>query len=94
MESAPDYSTETFLMVLWQFVSLRRYPAKLLSDNGTQLKAANEELQNVFKAWDWDKLNVFGATKGMQWEFIPALAEWHFRGAGKVSKESYGCCCW
>lgn len=50
VELAPDYSTEKFLMVLWRFVSLRGYPAKLLTDNGTQLKAANEELQKVFKA--------------------------------------------
>ena len=75
-ELAPDYSTEKFLMVLRRFVSLRGYPAKLLSDNGTQLKAANEELQRVFKAWHWDELNAFGATQGMQWEFIPADAPW------------------
>ena len=41
------------------------HPAKLLSDNGTQRKAANEELQKVFKTWDWDKLNP-----GMQSEYI------------------------
>ena len=63
-------------MALRRFVSLRRYPAKLLSDNGTQLKAANEELHKVFKTWEWDELNAFGATKGMQWEFIPADAPW------------------
>ena len=63
-------------MVLRRFVSLRGYPAKLLSDNGTQLKAANEELQKVFKTWDWDELAAFGATKGLQWEFIRADAPW------------------
>lgn len=76
MDIAPDYSTDKLLMVLRRFVSMRGYPAKLLSDNGTQLKAANEELQKVFKAWDWDELAAFGATKGMQWEFIPADASW------------------
>ena len=63
-------------MALRRFVSLRGYPAKLLLDNGTQLKAANEELQKVLKTWDWDELNAFGSTKGMQWEFIPADAPW------------------
>ena len=76
VELAPDYSTEKFLMALRRFVSLRGYPAKLLLDNGTQLKAANEELQKVLKTWDWDELNAFGSTKGMQWEFIPADAPW------------------
>ena len=63
-------------MALRRFVSLRGYPTKLFSDNGTQLKAANWELQKVFKTWDWDELNAFGARKGMQWEFIPADAPW------------------
>lgn len=76
VDVAPDYSSEKFLMVLRRFVSLRGYPEKLLSDNGTQLKAANEELQKIFKAWEWDELIAFGTTKGMQWEFIPADAPW------------------
>ena len=76
VDIAPDYSTEKFLMVLTRFVSLRGYPGKVLSDNGTQLKAANEELQKVLKTWDWDELAAFGATKGLQWEFIPADAPW------------------
>ena len=65
MDLAPDYSTEKFLMVLRRFVSIRGYPTKLLSDNGAQLTAANEELQKVSWAWDWDELVAFGATKGM-----------------------------
>ena len=28
------------------------------------------------KAWDWNELVAFGATKGLQWEFIPADAPW------------------
>ena len=76
MDLAPDYSKEKFLVVLSRFVSIRGYPTKLLSDNGTQLTAANEELQKVSRAWDWDELVAFGATKGMQWEFVPADAPW------------------
>ena len=57
-------------------MSLREYPAKLLSDNSTQLTAASEELQKVSEAWDWDELFAFDATKGMQWEFIPVDALW------------------
>lgn len=58
VELAPDCSTEKFLMALGRFVSLRGYPAKLLSDNVTQLKAANEdgkhevgEESNVHRYW-------------------------------------------
>ena len=63
-------------MLLRRFVSMRGYPAKLLSDNGLQLKVANKELQKVFKTWDWDELAAFGATNGLQWEIIPADAPW------------------
>lgn len=76
VDLAPDYSTEKFLMVLRRFVSIRGYPAKLRSDNGTQLTAANEELQAVTRAWNWEELREFGVTEGMQWEFTSADAPW------------------
>ena len=70
------YSTEKFLMVLRQFVSLRGYPVKMISDNGTQLTTANKELKKVGASWDWDELATFSATKGMEWKFLPADAPW------------------
>ena len=76
VDLAPDYSTEKFLMVLRRFVSLRGYPKKLLSDNGPQLVAANEELKKVTQAWSWDELAEFGATEGLEWEFTPPDAPW------------------
>ena len=87
VDLAPDYSTEKFLMVLRRFVSLRGYPAKLISNNGTQLTAANVELQKVYKAWNLDKLTAFGATKGMEWQFIPVDAPWQ-NGALKALVKS------
>ena len=50
VDLSPDYSAEKFQIVLQRFVSLRVYLAKLRSDNGTQLTAANEELQTVTQA--------------------------------------------
>ena len=68
------YSTEKFLMVLRRFVSLRGYPAKMISDNSTQLTTANEELKKVGASWDWDELAAFSARKGMEWKFLLADA--------------------
>ena len=76
IDLAPNYSTEKFLVVLRRLVSLRGYPAKIISDNGTQLTAANEELKKVVASWDWDELAAFSATKGMEWKFLPADAPW------------------
>ena len=77
LDLAPDYSTETFLLVLRRFVSLRGYPAKLYSDNGPQLVAADKELKDITKNWNWDELFEFGVTEGLQWEFSPADAPWY-----------------
>ena len=76
LDLAPDYSTESFLMVLRRFVSLRGYPSKIYSDNGTQLVAASQELKNVTKFWDWEKLRSFGVMEGFEWNFTPADAPW------------------
>ena len=40
------------------------------------MRAANEELQRVYKAWEWDEFISFGAAKGTQWEFVPDDAPW------------------
>ena len=53
----------------------------------TQLTAANVELQKVYKAWNLDKLTAFGATKGMEWQFIPVDAPWQ-NGALKALVKS------
>ena len=76
LDLAPDYSTESFLMVLRRFVSLRGYPSKMYSDNGAQLVAASQELKNVIKSWDWEKLKSFGVMENFEWNFTPADAPW------------------
>ena len=63
-------------MVLRKFVSLRGYPAKLYSDNGSQLVAASEELKNVVKNLDQETLKEFGVVEGFQWTFSSAEAPW------------------
>lgn len=71
-----DYSTEAFLLALRRFTSLRGYPAKLYSDNGPQLVAASEELQNMTKKWNLKELETFGVNEGLKWEFTSADAPW------------------
>ena len=66
VDISPDYSIEKFLMVLQRFVSIRGYPSKLYSDNGTQLVAANKELQKVVKDLDSKLLQQFGVTQGLK----------------------------
>ena len=76
IDIAPDYSTETFLMVFRRFVSLRGYPTQLYSDNGPQLVSANNELTNITKNFNQEQLQTFGVVEGFQWKFTPADAPW------------------
>ena len=74
VDLAANYSTEGFLVVLYRFISLRGYPSKLFSDNGSQLVAANKELQTVIEGLDRDQLQSFGAENGLEWKFTTADA--------------------
>ena len=60
-----DYSRNKFLMV--PFVSLRGYPRKLYSGNGTQLVAASEALKKMIQGLKKEDLVEFGITEGLQW---------------------------
>ena len=76
IDIAPDYSTDKFMMVLRRFVSLRGYPSKMYSDNGSQLVAASNELINVTKHWDKKELEAFRVIEGFEWKFTPADPPW------------------
>ena len=56
LEMAVDYSTMEFLQALRRFLSLRGQPALMLSDNGSQLVGAENELKEMVKNWDVAKL--------------------------------------
>ncbi len=76
IDLSADYSTDKFLMVLRRFVSLRGYPRKLYSDNGTQLVTASEELKKMIQGLKPKDLAEFGVTEVLQWVFSPADAPW------------------
>ncbi|XP_043198573.1 uncharacterized protein LOC122368576 isoform X1 [Amphibalanus amphitrite] len=76
LDLASDYSTDGFLMVFRRFVSVRGCPSKLLSDSGSQLMAANKELQAAVRHLDRDTLREFGAENGISWEFTTPDAPW------------------
>ena len=64
-------------MCLRRFVSIRGYPAKIISDRGSQLICASKELIEMTKAWDWNYIQHFGKDKGLTWEFTKAAdAPW------------------
>ena len=75
-----DYSTDAFLRVLKRFATLRRWPRKIWSDNGSQLVAASKELCNAAKDLNQKEIERYGVKHGLEWEFSPADAPW-YKGA-------------
>ena len=76
LDLADDYSTQGFLLVLRRFVAIRGSPSTLISDNGSQLVAANKEMKELVKSLDQEKLELFGAEHMLTWKFTPADAPW------------------
>ena len=76
LDFSPDYSTDSFLQVLRRFVAIRGYPSTIHSDNGSQLKAANKQMKLTLKDLEWDKIEEFGASKGLYWSLSSTDAPW------------------
>ena len=69
LDLAEGYDTESFLMTLRRFVSIRGFPKRMHSDGGTQLVAANKELRTMTKNWNMTQIAEFGNGFGMSWTF-------------------------
>ena len=72
IEMVFGYDTQSFLMALSWFASLRGWPEKIFSDPGTQLIGADKEISKCWKALDQNAIYKEGITKGTQWIFGPA----------------------
>ena len=77
IEISPDYGTDSFLSALRRFMNIRRNPAKIRSDRGSQLVSANEELKRMILGLNLQQLREFGIEEGFEWDFSPAEAPWY-----------------
>lgn len=71
-----DYSTEAFMQVLRRFASFRGWPGKIISDQGTQLVGASNELKAIVASIDKHQVQQFCSEKNVVWEFTTADAPW------------------
>ena len=76
IDIAPDYPTNSFLIVMRRFITLHGYPSKMYSDNGSQLSAASKEIKLILSKLDWKELVLFGAENGLDWSFAAPDAPW------------------
>ena len=76
LDTAVDYSTSAFLLVLRRFISMRGCPIKMRSDRGSQLVAANKEIKGLIQDIDVGKVQEFEASHSFDWEFSAGDAPW------------------
>ena len=74
MDIAGDYSTDEFLHTLRRFASIRGWSRKIISDRGTNLVGASNELKEMMKKVDWGKVKKQSLINESEWSFSPADA--------------------
>ena len=77
IDVASSYSTDSFLAGLRRFLNIRRNPAIMRSDKGSQLTSANNELKKMILGLDNEQIKRFGLHEGFEWKFSPADAPWY-----------------
>ena len=86
-ELATGGSAMELLQTLRRLFSYRGYPKLLLSDDGTLMIGADNELKRMIEGWDERKLKEFCADRGMKWQFITPLAP-HQNGCSEAMVKS------
>ena len=80
LEIASSLNSDAAIMAIRRMAARRGQPMAMYSDNGTNLRGANEELRAAVAELDQAKLNEYALEKDMRWNFIPPSAP-HMGGA-------------
>jgi hypothetical protein len=75
VEFMDTYSTDSFLMALRRFMSIRGTPTRFQSDRGKQLVAAAKQVAT----WDFKEVFQWAGKKGIEWTLVPT-GDQHFNG--------------
>ncbi|XP_068749365.1 uncharacterized protein [Montipora capricornis] len=87
LELAVDLTTMEFMQVLRRLFSIQGYPAVILSDNGTQMVGVANELREMVKGLDGNRLSQFCGEKGIKWIFTTPAAP-HQNGCAEALVKS------
>lgn len=81
-----DLTSSCSLLELCRFISRRRKPLNIYSDNGTLLVGAYEDISKFLKS-NYNSLGETSANEGTAFHFIPAYTN-HFSGFWEVGVKS------
>lgn len=80
IELVASLTTDSLIMALRRMAARRAWPRHLFSDNGTNLRGSDTELQRSMQALDTDVLKAEGVSNDMDWTFSPPASP-HWGGA-------------
>ena len=83
VDVAEDYSTEAMLHVVRRLQAEKGKIDMIWSDPGSQLRGADNELNEVREGWDKEQLIRFGAEHGIEWRFSMAASP-HQNGVTEI----------
>jgi hypothetical protein len=75
VEFMDTHSTDSFLLALRRFMSVRGTPTRFQSDRGKQLVAAAKQVST----WDFKEVVQWAGRKGIEWTLVPTGGQ-HFNG--------------
>ena len=82
LDIAIDYSTEAVIHTVRRLLARKGDVRLIISDPGSQLVGASNELLNWRKGWDIDMLKRFGAKNSLEWKTIMPDSQ-HQNGAAE-----------
>lgn len=74
IEIASNLETDTTIMAIRRFTARRGCPTNMYSDNGTNLKGADNELKKYISELNQTKIVQEMTTQNINWHFIPPRA--------------------
>ena len=90
LDIATDSSTESILHTVRRLMARRGNVRQLVSDPGSQLKGASNEMRKWIQGWNRQELQRFGSEKRLEWKFIAADSQHQNGGAESMVKVAKG----
>lgn len=91
IEAVFGYDSQSFILALVRFASVRGWPEKIYSDPGSQLIGAEKELVEMWQRMNSDTVYKRSIEQGTQWTFGPADSPWHQGAVEALVKSAKRC---
>ena len=70
LDIATDYLNESVLHIVRRLMAAKGDVCLIISDAGSQLRAADQEIKDWRQGWSEEELVRFSSTRGLEWHFV------------------------